>query len=328
MASESQPATVTIPHQGGEAKRFWLVASNLLIKFDLPAEVIPHHELRRPSAEELSRIRDFLSQSPFPERQRVYYECGWVRDENGPGERSVELPPERWRYYVVEPPQQGERQADGTRVLDCHEHLIERAARLCDVELSFAATLYPGGGVHYDGSGPLIRGSFGPAFHPITFEQSHLTAIRQIYDQLNRVGPAFPDIVRAVDMYFALRRVEHRELYALGAFAIIESLLTHNPTGGYDSLTHQISAKFPLLNRRMPTPVERSAFGNTPESKFWKKLYQYRSTIAHGSKTDFHSELKILRSAVLVEEFLDRALKALMRFALEEPELVTDLRRV
>ena len=110
-------------------------------------------------------------------------------------------------------------------------------------------------------------------------------------------------------------------------FSVIELLLAHNPQGGYDSLTHQISTKLPLLQRRFKQPLDYSKFG-ADETKVWKTLYAYRSTIAHGGRVDFQKALKVLKGPYLVSAFLVDATRAVLRHALIEPDLVLDLRAV
>jgi hypothetical protein len=326
MPEESSPPLADdVGYTSESRKRVWFVTSNLSITLSLPVEVIPGHILRRPFDEEIARIHSLLSRFTAP--HRIGFECDWEASGDGKGEQSVQLPQDQWRYHVVEPPQHGDALADGSRVIDWHQHLIERAGRLCDVEFAVGATLFPAGS-SYDSFGPLAEPLYGPRFRPKIFTEGHLKQLRESYDGLGRVAARFSDIERAADMFLALRRVQHGELYALGVFAIIESLLTHNPVGDYDSLTHQISTKFPLLSRRMPLPIDYSAFPDASDAQIWKMLYQYRSAIAHGSQPDFAGKLKRLKNADLVREFLDAALKALLRFALNEPRLVNDLRAV
>jgi hypothetical protein len=117
-------------------------------------------------------------------------------------------------------------------------------------------------------------------------------------------------------------------MYTLGLFAVIESLLTHDPKGGYDSLGHQIRSKIPLLDRRMEKRLDYTVFQNANADSLWKKLYDYRSTIAHGGRADFSGPLNVLKTPKTVSDFLDTAVKALIRHATKEPELVFDLRAV
>jgi hypothetical protein len=116
------------------------------------------------------------------------------------------------------------------------------------------------------------------------------------------------------------------QLYPLGVFAVIESLLTHDPQGSHDSLTHQIKGKMALLEKRFHNPLDYSCFASAKSETIWGKLYSYRSAIAHGDTPDFKGTLSVLKDQMTAVSFLDSAAKALLRHALEEPELILDLR--
>jgi hypothetical protein len=114
-------------------------------------------------------------------------------------------------------------------------------------------------------------------------------------------------------------------LHMLGLFAVLESLLTHDAKGAYDSLTHQIRSKMVLLGKRLTKPLDYGVFGPADPATIWWKLYQVRSCIAHGGRLNF-SKLQVLKDERTAEAFLLTATKALLRHALKEPELVLDLR--
>jgi hypothetical protein len=60
--------------------------------------------------------------------------------------------------------------------------------------------------------------------------------------------------------------------------------------------------------------------------KLWGKLYEYRSIVAHGSQTDFESNLKCLKDPATALSFITSATVSVFRQMLEEPELLADLR--
>jgi hypothetical protein len=109
-------------------------------------------------------------------------------------------------------------------------------------------------------------------------------------------------------------------------FAIVESLITHDPHDQYDSLVHQIRSKMKLLGRRFRKPLDYSPFGTTSMDSIWKKLYKCRSCIAHGGKLQFDGDLKVLTNLEVVERFLLSATRSVLQQALFEPDLVLDLR--
>lgn len=129
-----------------------------------------------------------------------------------------------------------------------------------------------------------------------------------------------------------LKRIPYgRDLQVLGLFAIIEMLLTHNPNDREigDSLSHQISTKVPLLSARFQTPLDYSTFGTDARpSTIWKKLYEYRSKIAHGDVADFSGRLSLLVNQQTAITFLELAARQIVRHALNEPELVDALKPI
>ena len=77
---------------------------------------------------------------------------------------------------------------------------------------------------------------------------------------------------------------------------------------------------------RLPIPYELFGSGISPDN-IWKKLYAYRSAIAHGLSADFGSgQFQALRSAKIALSFVRRATAVVIRQKFEEPELLVDLR--
>jgi len=64
----------------------------------------------------------------------------------------------------------------------------------------------------------------------------------------------------------------------------------------------------------------------SPAPKLWKKLYSYRSALAHGRSVDFKGDFAQLDSHAQVVEFLYDFTCSLVMYALQEPRLISDLR--
>ena len=112
-------------------------------------------------------------------------------------------------------------------------------------------------------------------------------------------------------------------------FVVVEYIISHEPKSSEtgDSITHQMKTKIPLLFKRMKNaPDYKAYFEKSKESNIWNKLYNYRSSIAHGGRIDFTKTLKILKNKDTVGRFLNYTTKAILRQALAEPQLITDLR--
>ena len=210
----------------------------------------------------------------------------------------------------------------------------DRPLQLIDPEIEWAAFLYEGG-----------RSADPPkAFH---YFQTNLTAyhtdlnegdlqhVQEIDSRLESLQlakasrPAAASVLGIIENFRAGRAyIRLGGMALLSHFTILEGLLTHNPTGVEDSLNHQLSTKIPLLFRRMDNPPNHAAdFPGVELGALWKKLYSVRSAIAHGSSLDFKSgKLAVLKDFEPVEKYVYTSMKALLRIALREPQLVYDLR--
>jgi hypothetical protein len=126
-----------------------------------------------------------------------------------------------------------------------------------------------------------------------------------------------------------LKGLPHKsELRFLGYFAVLESLLTHTPkpSDPYDSITRQVKKKLALLDHRFPHSIDYAPFGGTSADVVWSKMYAYRSLVAHGGIPSFDGELQVLASHDAALTLIKETVKAVIRQALSEPQLVLDLR--
>lgn len=306
---------LVVPPQ--DEKLFTLVLNILDVQVPTPAEIIPNHWLRRPTMPEINRIREAFTQfgGPIGQFYRIWYE------PRGAAGSTTSSDPNDWRYWVI-----GVSKAHVGALNDGLNEL-EEASRLTAVELDCSLQFYPNAGIGMMGRDGV------PYFKHLEFrsvpdhlDQSAMKSIQDVHGAIKALPAQRKEVTRAIAMYNrlgALKSTNH--LYVLGVFAVIESLLTHDPTGEHDSLGHQIKTKMHLLNRRFPTSLDISAFGGCDFAKLWSKLYSYRSLVAHGRDPDFASQLKILKSADVATKFLDEAAKKLLVLALREYDLISDL---
>lgn len=114
---------------------------------------------------------------------------------------------------------------------------------------------------------------------------------------------------------------------------LIERHVTHAPKPGdpYDTLTRQVSAKMSFLSKRMHRSLRYDAYFSAevaPET-LWKRLYGYRSALAHGTRPSFErGDFQVLRGEGEVLQFLRHATRELLRLVVSEPSLVSDLKVV
>lgn len=135
----------------------------------------------------------------------------------------------------------------------------------------------------------------------------------------------------ALREFYDLNSLPHQSNHhILGCFAVIESLLTHNPNDKEigDSLTHQLKTKLNLLESRFVRELDFSPFGKTSKEKVWSTLYKYRSYIAHGNRFDFDKDFATLKSRDVALGFLREVTKLVIISALKEPKFIEDLKAV
>jgi hypothetical protein len=161
------------------------------------------------------------------------------------------------------------------------------------------------------------------------FTESDGEEVRKIYSKLAARDNSILDLNKAFRLLFELKDLPRfSPLQVLGYFSLLESVLTHapKPDDRYDSITRQIKQKLALLNKRWKPPLDYSAFAAPSQDKIWPKMYAYRSAIAHGGTPNFAGELAVLGSAKNANSLIREAVKKTILQAIEEPQLLVDLR--
>ncbi|MFN7954787.1 MAG: hypothetical protein U0610_23885 [bacterium] len=298
--------------------------SFLLNVRSLPAErvvVAPGHELRRATPTEVARIRtclDKLTVAAFVQN-RLFWEEQWPRPD---GDVRI-LPEAEWRYFVIA--------YDGTNTTMA---VLEVAFDLLPSELEVGFSILNArgaGGIVWNGPRlfhVLDNGIRDPSFC-IDVTTSDVDLLARFYPHLCEADEARAHIRRQAARLGHLKCLPHDSpLRFLGYFAILEGLLTHNPKPGdpHDSITRQVNSKVALLNNRWQSKLDYSAFGGAMPATIWKKMYAYRSEVAHGGEPQFKGELACLGSATSALNLLKATVKSVLRYGLEDPQLLRDLR--
>lgn len=280
--------------------------------------------LRRANDDEIESIKRTLKQlSPQRSTGPAFWEESFDNES-----RSVRpLTKEEWRYYVLD-----------LRRIDATPRDLETAFDLAATEIEVGFTLFEE--TYVDGRASNLIWNSDRLFHVlenakrrsdfwVEVDNSHVAEIKSIYASLQTYDDRVLDVKRLLIQLTDLKGLPHGSpLRYLGYFGILESLLTHppKPTDPYDSITRQVKKKLTLLNRRFVRAIDYSRFAVDPE-KVWTRMYAYRSVIAHGGIPDFtRGDLVALKSPALALNLLRETTKALIRHALTEPQLVSDLR--
>lgn len=131
---------------------------------------------------------------------------------------------------------------------------------------------------------------------------------------------------------------DYSPIKVLGYFSVIEGLLSHapEPTDRVDSIQRQLIRNINLLNNRLKKNglgIPFDDFGMTNMDKVLKKLYTYRSDIAHGGDPSGSIEIIIslrknktpLDDRMWIHDWVRAMTKQLLVAAVMEPGLVNDL---
>lgn len=292
-------------------------------------EVAPGYTLRRAQESEISYIKEFL-------KNRFGTESGyttiWENQPTVSGEQ-CNLPKSLRRYFVIE-------FSNDEPNLDLLESVLTVSPLGLDIGfakirvdvkgvvrpacVSFIPSLFQSLSALY-----LANTDRDKLMHSLGMAEAE--QMRDSFQRMARHDNTILDLSRVMELLRELKNLPRfSPLQILGYFAILESVLTHqpNPEDRYESITRQITQKLSLLNRRWHLRLNYIPFGETSHEKIWKKMYAYRSSIAHGRKPDFESELALLKNADAANTLINEAVKKVICQAYLEPQLVGDLYKV
>ncbi len=309
------------------------IASHLALDLSVVVPLIPRYVFRAATDDEIASIRVALGRSlPADGGSWVAYE-GVVleeRGENGSRTYVEQLPREEWKYWVIA--------FDGS-----NDELndLETVAQLLPFAFDVGFVLF------YDQPGQrgVVRGRQLMPRHVVerygglaAWENAERVSVQQIaslgrlFEIFTTLAPDYSFIRSAMKNFSDLRRIPAMsDLYVVGLFSIIESLITHAPrlSETLDSINHQIVNKVILLRKRFSRSIlPASYFMHASEESIWKKLYAYRSAVAHGTPISLEkSELQVLKGRDQVIKFLSDNVKELLLLSFREPEFISDLRK-
>ena len=310
---------------------FCLLANVQNIAFNEPFEVTPGVLIRPARDDEALTFGELLaltriSSTPFL-HHRNPYETRVEKEVLAPNHFRTyirDLPAGEHRYCVAE--------FSGANVT--LHHVLEASA-LTAREVEMGITVHIGGSFGFGLSWTpfqqrILEDARSNDEPLLTLELHHLEDWRRVFDKFQRHRDEGIGLLPALQQFRELHAIPPSSpLRFLGYVAILESLVTHqpDPKDHYDSLTRQVTQKMLLLGRRcqLTLPFDRFGPDCKPET-LWKKLYAHRSAVAHGVPIDFNGKFQMLGNASQALAFIRDSTVAVMRHALGEPELVSDLR--
>lgn len=237
---------------------------------------------------------------------------------------------EEWRYSVVRP--------GHDPIL--HTHKVTEALIISDAELTVRHWGSEMGGllgIVRSRSIPYpVLDELGIAFEPRTID------LTEIKDCINLRGgldeECFTAIPMALERYVGLGSLPRSDMKTLGYFGVIESLLSHapQPNDSADSILRQLKRNLALIENRLAAEekIGLSLGDGTKITTFISKLYSYRSDLAHGNNSTTSRDWLAnklgggagLRGDVCIDNFLRRLVRRVLKQALREPQLITDLK--
>ncbi|MEH2226793.1 hypothetical protein [Nostoc sp.] len=315
-----------------ENTSFAFVANLVNVKCDLPFKVIEDCYFQKANPIQIEQIKEYFRYSGyfpmFSSFNSSPYEFEYIEAINTVNHKSFQsqpLEPQSWKYYVIN------FSGNNSKIYD-----LSVAANLTEVELEFCLQFLYHEEIKHFGIQKKPTHIFN-YFHEMNsslpstesidgIALQDIGSVYQNYQQLDEIK--YPDIKKAINKLEELKHLPHNsEFKILGLFTIIEFLITHKSIDAGDSITRQVTNKINLLSKRFSKEINYSKFfGNIPESTVWKKLYAYRSNIAHGGQPDFAKELLVLKDDLTAKRFIKLVVKRLLQHSLIEPQLYTDLK--
>ena len=289
--------------------------------------IAPGCTLRKAYKTETEYIKEFLK-----ENGPRYGTATWEDKPVASGKVS-KFPKKLWRYFVIE------FEND-----DPNLDLLEAALAVApsSLDIGFAkikvnvegvirpACLYHAPSLYQSLSG-LYLANTGRDKLLLSVGNAEGSQISHVFSLIAKHDHGILELTRIGELLLDLKDLPHfSPLQILGYFAILESVLTHQPRPDdrYESLTRQITNKLALLNKRWNPSFDYRPLGGATHEKIWPQMYAYRSAIAHGNKLDFKTKLALLKNADVANALIIDAVKKTIRQAYVEPRLVKDLHDV
>lgn len=282
-------------------------------------EVGPGMRLRRATDAQIQLVKKWLPQISGP-AINLGQPWEYVSPTTSDG---AKYPPDEMRYFAIN--------FEGPSY---YADYLQNAFDISPLDLEIGLTIYESG----RSAGGIICAPhrFVPTVENYMFDdvfleatQDDLALVRETFNLLQAHKTDAVDVHRAVEQIGDLKRLPPKSaLVFLGLYAILESLLTHEPkqSDPYSSITRQVKTKLALLDKRFDRAIDYAAFKGATADTVWTKMYEYRSRIAHGAAAEIAGSLKVLQSPAAAKKLLSAATKAVIRHALREPELLDDLR--
>lgn len=291
-----------------------------------PLEIAPGHELRKASDKEVLAIKDVIK-GFYGDDDLTRWECERVPGEQKGERKFKKLPEEQWRYFVISFSGNNGTVSELEKVLcvcDCNLRIGFTIIKWVFSERAFPALVFEPGRLFQH-----LQGIRNGSLRFVEATEAEVRTIRDLLEKIKRFDHDGLALNAMIEQCVELEAFpQHSPLLFLGYFALLESILTHQPRKNdtIDSITRQIIKKVALLNNRWANPLDYSKFMGAKPETIWAAMYSYRSCLAHGGRPDFEKELRVLHDRWNALQLLKQTVKLVLRQLLSEPQLIADLR--
>ena len=314
-----------------------LVANQLDSRTPCPIELLPGYILRRPTQEELTTILPAIQQIADVNPSRIYFEqcygLAQFKSSSPPSDQEIG----QSGYFVIETPLPFRGISGFPKIIE----QIESVSRLLpSAHLHLPMFLMSNNSVRrYDyelGTFRHCRLLNANDSRPWP-SSTELHQVQELLEKLHAITIAGPSrITTAFEVFADTNNIpaNHKARF-LGLIQVIEALLCRSSDDHGSSLSHQISTKILLLQRRFGSfspSLSTLNLRNKPNKSndellkwIWRQIYSCRSSITHGGRKATDSAAIEYES---VTPYVECATKALLCFSFREPQLVLDLAEV
>ena len=288
-------------------------------------ELIPGFTLRRAVTEEIVVIKEILVENNCRIGGRYFFP--WESRKTDVGFDTA--PEGDWKYFVIS----FTGSNAGVSHLEKAFALLERGPRvgftITNSGQLRALSLHVGRLFRDSQENKLALSMNRPEQHTLILDKADASTIGKLTRKLLEQPAKGLDVSRVTQQLLDLRSLDaDSDMAFLGYFTILESLLVHkpDPKDPTDSITRQVKKKVALLDNRWVPKIDYSTFSGIAPEAIWGKMYDLRSVIAHGDVPNFKGGLKSLRDFRNAQSLLMCTVRSIARYALDEPQLILDLR--
>ena len=155
-----------------------------------------------------------------------------------------------------------------------------------------------------------------------------------LLNDFNKIKHHYPEIQKALNDYFKLFEMSnHSDFKIIPYFTNLEKLIVESTVDKKESIKLGLESKLNLINNRIDNPIIISDYfkGQTllTVGKLFGIAYQFKSSMAHGDFSGFEKSLKIhgINSTIDILRIIRKVLKNTIKFAIKEPQLISDLKK-